>query len=80
MRFKRVCNGFRQPRATHHHTAGKLARRYWDVVGKPNKTLLVSREHSYHGMHALGTSLVGMPAMRTGTLPRKCGSWVRYGV
>jgi adenosylmethionine-8-amino-7-oxononanoate aminotransferase len=47
-------------------TAGKLARRYWDVVGKPNKTLLVSREHSYHGMHALGTSLVGMPAMRNG--------------
>jgi putrescine aminotransferase len=36
-------------------TAGKIARRYWDVVGKPNKTLLVSREHSYHGMHALGT-------------------------
>jgi putrescine aminotransferase len=47
-------------------TAGKLARRYWDVVGKPQKTLLVSREHSYHGMHALGTSLVGMPVMRTG--------------
>ena len=47
-------------------TAGKIARRYWDVVGKPNKTLLVSREHSYHGMHALGTSLVGMPTMRTG--------------
>jgi putrescine---pyruvate transaminase len=47
-------------------TAMKLARRYWDVVGKPNKTLLVSREHSYHGMHAMGTSLVGMPAMRNG--------------
>lgn len=47
-------------------TAGKLARRYWDVMGKPQKTLLVSREHSYHGMHALGTSLVGMPVMRTG--------------
>jgi adenosylmethionine-8-amino-7-oxononanoate aminotransferase len=47
-------------------TAMKLARRYWDVVGKPNKTLLVSREHSYHGMHALGTSLTGMPAMRNG--------------
>jgi putrescine---pyruvate transaminase len=47
-------------------TAAKLARRYWDVVGKPHKTLLVSREHSYHGMHALGTSLVGMPAMRNG--------------
>ena len=47
-------------------TATKLARRYWDVVGKPNKTLLVSREHSYHGMHAMGTSLTGMPAMRNG--------------
>ena len=40
-------------------TAGKLARRYWDVMGKPHKTLFVSREHSYHGMHAIGTSLVG---------------------
>ena len=47
-------------------TAGKLARRYWDVVGKPGKTLLVSREHAYHGMHAMGTSLVGMPVMRNG--------------
>jgi len=36
------------------------------VVGKPERTLLVSREHGYHGMHAMGTSLVGMPAMRNG--------------
>jgi putrescine---pyruvate transaminase len=47
-------------------TAAKLARRYWEVVGKPNKTLLVSREHGYHGMHTMGTSLVGIPAMRNG--------------
>jgi putrescine---pyruvate transaminase len=47
-------------------TATKLARRYWDVIGKPHKTLFVSREHAYHGMHAMGTSLVGMPAMRNG--------------
>ena len=47
-------------------TATKLARRYWDVVGQPNKTLLVSREHSYHGMHAMGTSLGGIPALRNG--------------
>jgi len=47
-------------------TATKLARRYWDVVGKPHKTLLVSREHSYHGMHAMGTSLGGIPALRSG--------------
>jgi putrescine aminotransferase len=47
-------------------TATKLARRYWDVIGKPHKTLLVSREHSYHGMHAMGTSLGGIPALRNG--------------
>jgi putrescine---pyruvate transaminase len=47
-------------------TAAKLARRYWDVVGKPGKRVIVSREHSYHGMHVMGTALVGMPAMRSG--------------
>jgi putrescine aminotransferase len=47
-------------------TAAKLARRYWDVVGKPGKRVIVSREHSYHGMHVMGTALVGMPAMRNG--------------
>jgi putrescine---pyruvate transaminase len=47
-------------------TAAKLARRYWDVIGKPERTLLVSREHSYHGMHTMGTSLVGIPGMRAG--------------
>jgi putrescine aminotransferase len=47
-------------------TAAKLARRYWDVVGKPEKRVIVSREHSYHGMHVMGTALVGMPAMRNG--------------
>ncbi|HLX35193.1 MAG TPA: aminotransferase class III-fold pyridoxal phosphate-dependent enzyme [Candidatus Limnocylindrales bacterium] len=47
-------------------TAAKLVRRYWDVVGKPGKRVIVSREHSYHGMHVMGTALVGMPAMRNG--------------
>jgi adenosylmethionine-8-amino-7-oxononanoate aminotransferase len=47
-------------------TAAKLARRYWDVMGRPEKRVLVSREHAYHGMHVMGTALVGMPAMRSG--------------
>jgi adenosylmethionine-8-amino-7-oxononanoate aminotransferase len=47
-------------------TAAKLVRRYWDVLGQPGKRVIVSREHGYHGMHAMGTSLVGMPAMRNG--------------
>jgi putrescine aminotransferase len=47
-------------------TATKLVRRYWDVMGRPEKRLVVAREHGYHGMHTMGTSLVGIPAMRTG--------------
>ncbi len=47
-------------------TAAKLVRRYWDVIGRPEKRIIVSREHSYHGMHAWGTSLAGMPANKAG--------------
>jgi len=47
-------------------TAAKLARRYWDAIGRPEKRLIVSREHAYHGMHAFGTGLSGIPAMRAG--------------
>ncbi|CAN5612011.1 aspartate aminotransferase family protein [soil metagenome] len=47
-------------------TAAKLVRRYWDVVGRPEKRLIVSREHGYHGMHAWGTSLAGIPGNKSG--------------
>jgi putrescine aminotransferase len=47
-------------------TAAKLVRRYWDLLGKPAKRVLVSREHGYHGMHAWGTSLTGIPSMQAG--------------
>ena len=47
-------------------TAAKLARRYWDVMGRPEKTVIVSREHSYHGMAAFGTSLAGIPINKAG--------------
>jgi adenosylmethionine-8-amino-7-oxononanoate aminotransferase len=47
-------------------TAAKLARRYWDVVGRPEKRIVVSREFGYHGMHGWGTSLVGIGPMKTG--------------
>jgi putrescine---pyruvate transaminase len=47
-------------------TAAKLARRYWDVSGRPEKRILVGREHGYHGMHAWGTSLAGIPANKAG--------------
>ena len=42
-------------------TAAKLARRYWDALGRPEKQIVISREHGYHG-----TSLQGIPANRAG--------------
>jgi putrescine aminotransferase len=43
-------------------TAAKLARRYWSAAGRPDKRVVIGREHAYHGMHAYGTSLGGIPA------------------
>ena len=47
-------------------TAAKLVRRYWDVMGHPERRVIVSRELGYHGMHGWGTSLVGIGPMKTG--------------
>ncbi len=47
-------------------TAGKLARRYWDVLGRPEKRVIVARQHAYHGMAAFGTSLGGIPLNSAG--------------
>jgi len=47
-------------------TAAKLVRRYWDIVGRPEKRVIVSREHGYHGMHAWGTALAGIPGNKAG--------------
>jgi putrescine aminotransferase len=50
-------------------TALKLARRYWQLRGRPDKTVIVSRKHGYHGMHAGGTSLSGISPNREGWGP-----------
>jgi adenosylmethionine-8-amino-7-oxononanoate aminotransferase len=47
-------------------TAAKIARRYWALVGKPERTAVVSRRFAYHGTNAYGTSLSGIPAVREG--------------
>jgi putrescine---pyruvate transaminase len=47
-------------------TAVKLVRRYWQLAGRNEKTMVVSRRHAYHGMHLAGTSLSGIPANREG--------------
>jgi putrescine aminotransferase len=47
-------------------TATKMARRYWQLLGKPERTLFVTRERAYHGMHVAGTSLAGIEANARG--------------
>ncbi len=47
-------------------TATKMARRYWQLRGEPERTVLIRREKAYHGMHTAGTSLAGIPANATG--------------
>jgi adenosylmethionine-8-amino-7-oxononanoate aminotransferase len=50
-------------------TAGKLARRYWSALGKPSKTTIVTRNRGYHGLHTLGTSIVGLEINQEGIGP-----------
>jgi len=47
-------------------TACKLARRYWDLAGKPEKKIIVSKTYAYHGMHGFGTSLSGITTNAVG--------------
>jgi adenosylmethionine-8-amino-7-oxononanoate aminotransferase len=46
--------------------ACKLARRYWQQERRPGKTVVLSREFAYHGLHAYGTSIAGLDFNREG--------------
>lgn len=46
--------------------ACKLARRHWQREGRTDKTVILSREHAYHGLHAFGTSIAGLDFNREG--------------
>ncbi|WP_280416704.1 aspartate aminotransferase family protein [Nocardia carnea] len=46
--------------------ACKLARRHWQAEGRPTKTMILSREFAYHGLHAYGTSIAGLQFNRDG--------------
>jgi adenosylmethionine-8-amino-7-oxononanoate aminotransferase len=50
-------------------SAGKIIRRYFALRGEPEKTLFIAREGAYHGMHAYGTSLAGIPGNHDGWGP-----------
>jgi putrescine---pyruvate transaminase len=47
-----------------------LARRYWDLMGQPERKVIISRLNSYHGSTLAAASLGGMAAMHAqGGLP-----------
>lgn len=49
--------------------AVKLARLHWQIEGRPEKTFILSRADSYHGLHAFGSSLAGPDIYRDGYGP-----------
>ena len=46
--------------------AAKLARRFWQAEGRPDKRILVLAGASYHGLHGFGTSIGGLDFNRQG--------------
>lgn len=46
--------------------ACKLARRYWQQVGRTERTVVLSRTGGYHGLHGFGTSIAGLDFNRAG--------------
>ena len=46
-------------------TALKLARQYWKLVGKPQRTKFISLKQGYHGVHFGGVSVNGATYYRT---------------
>ena len=51
-------------------TVIRLVRRYWDVMGQPQRKTIISRHNAYHGSTLGGASLGGMSGMHAqGDLP-----------
>ena len=51
-------------------TIVRMVRRYWDLQGQPQRSVIVSRKNAYHGSTMAGASLGGMSGMHEqGGLP-----------
>ena len=51
-------------------TVVRMVRRYWDVLGQPQRHVIISRHNAYHGSTMAGASLGGMSGMHAqGGLP-----------
>ena len=51
-------------------TVVRMVRRYWDLLGQPERQVIISRKNGYHGSTMAGASLGGMSYMHAqGGLP-----------
>ena len=51
-------------------TVVRMVRRYWDILGQPDRQVIISRNNAYHGSTMAGASLGGMAGMHAqGGLP-----------
>jgi putrescine aminotransferase len=51
-------------------TVLRMVRRYWDLLGQPQRKVIISRKNAYHGSTVAGASLGGMSYMHAqGDLP-----------
>ncbi|MEF7615787.1 aspartate aminotransferase family protein [Aquincola sp. MAHUQ-54] len=51
-------------------TVVRMVRRYWDILGHPQRSVIISRNNAYHGSTMAGASLGGMSGMHAqGGLP-----------
>jgi putrescine aminotransferase len=51
-------------------TVVRMVRRYWDLMGQPGRSVIISRVNAYHGSTMAGASLGGMSGMHAqGGLP-----------
>jgi putrescine aminotransferase len=51
-------------------TVVRMVRRYWDVMGQPERSVIISRHNAYHGSTIAAASLGGMAGMHAqGGLP-----------
>jgi putrescine aminotransferase len=51
-------------------TVVRMVRRYWDLLGQPQRQVIISRTNAYHGSTMAGASLGGMAGMHAqGGLP-----------
>jgi putrescine aminotransferase len=61
---------FTQSGSEANDTIIRMTRRYWDLMGQPKRSVIISRINAYHGSTMGGASLSGMAAMHAqGGLP-----------